>query len=432
MVSPITSQHKRIGFVSTRLAGTDGVSLETAKWANILGALHFECFFMAGEVDWSPQRTRLVPKAHFAHPEIEQINRLLLGVKTRTAETSHMVQQVKLQLKTEIESFVAEFKLNLLIVENALALPMNIPLGLALTEFLAESAFPVIAHHHDFSWERERFAVNAAADYLRTAFPPTLRSVHHVVINSFAGRQLALRTGESATLIPNVMDYDTPPPPPDDYTATFRSALGIAEDDCLLLQPTRVVPRKRIEHAISLAHGIGKKAVLVVSHAAGDEGMDYLSFLRNFAQGLGVRILFAGDRIQDQRGSTADGAPIFSLADAYYAADLVTYPSRIEGFGNAFLEAVYYRKPLVMSTYEIFDSDIHPKGFRVVGFDDFVGEATVRAARRLLEDKALVAEMVDHNYALARRYYSYRALAEHLIPLINDVWRNSNGVEMIA
>ena len=26
----------RIGFISTRLAGTDGVSLETIKWSNIL------------------------------------------------------------------------------------------------------------------------------------------------------------------------------------------------------------------------------------------------------------------------------------------------------------------------------------------------------------------------------------------------------------
>ncbi len=432
MVLPIASQHKRIGFVSTRLAGTDGVSLETAKWSHTLAALGFACFFMAGELDWPPQRARLVPKAHFAHPDVERVTRLLFEATTRSAETSYAVQALKWHLKAEIEAFVHDFNLNLLIVENALSLPMNIPLGLALTEFIAESGFPVIAHHHDFAWERERFAVSAAADYLRTAFPPTLRSVHHVVINSFAGRQLALRTGESSLLIPNVMDFETPPPPPDDYSAMLRGALGIARDDYLLLQPTRIVPRKRIEQAISLAHYLGKKAVLVVSHSAGDEGMDYLAFLRSFAQGLGVRILFAGDRIRHVRGQTPAGAPIFSLADAYHAADLITYPSRIEGFGNAFLEAVYYRKPLVMSTYEIFDSDIHPKGFRVVGFDDFIGAQTVVEARRLLADEALVAEMVDHNYALARRYYSFRALAEHLIPLINDVWYSRNGVETTA
>ncbi len=429
MVPATTSQHKHIGFVSTRLAGTDGVSLETVKWSQTLTDLGFDCFYLAGELEWPAARTHLVPEAHFAHPEIERLTRLLFGAFTRTAETSRAVETLKWMLKEKIEAFVHDFDLNVLIVENALSLPMNIPLGLALTEYVAESGFPLIAHHHDFAWERERFAVSAAADYLRTAFPPTLHSVHHVVINSFAERQLALRTGQGSVLIPNVMDFETPPAPPDDYTATLRRELGIAEDDILLLQPTRIVPRKRIEQAISLTHQLGNRAVLVVSHSAGDEGMDYLAFLRGYAEGLGVRVLFAGDRIDDRRGRTAAGAPIYSLADVYYAADLVTYPSRIEGFGNAFLEAVYYRKPLVMSTYEIFDSDIHPKGFRVVGFDDYIGAATVAEARQLLEDKALVKDMVDHNYALAGRYYSFRALTQHLVPLINDVWRNSNSME---
>ena len=36
----------------------------------------------------------------------------------------------------------------------------------------------------------------------------------------------------------------------------------------------------------------------------------------------------------------------------------MTYPSSLEGFGNAFLEAIYYRKPLVMSAYEIFKDRI--------------------------------------------------------------------------
>jgi hypothetical protein len=28
-------KHHNVGFISTRFAGTDGVSLETAKWANV-------------------------------------------------------------------------------------------------------------------------------------------------------------------------------------------------------------------------------------------------------------------------------------------------------------------------------------------------------------------------------------------------------------
>ncbi len=40
-----------IGFISTRLAGTDGVSLEAAKWASIFESEGHLCFYMAGELD---------------------------------------------------------------------------------------------------------------------------------------------------------------------------------------------------------------------------------------------------------------------------------------------------------------------------------------------------------------------------------------------
>lgn len=418
----MSKKQNRIGFVSTRLAGTDGVSLETIKWVNVLQALNYECFYFAGESDWGDEYTFLVPEAHFNHPVIQQLNADLFGTYTRSSESSRIVQRLKDHLKEHLYRFLRTFDLNLLIVENALSLPMNVPLGLALTEFIAETNFPTIAHHHDFVWERERYTVTAADDYVRAAFPPILRSIQHVVINSFARRQLALRTGESSMLIPNVMDFETPPPEPDQYAAKLRDALGIKQDEILLLQPTRIVPRKRIEQAVDLSRRLGKKSVLVISHISGDEGATYEAYLRDYAQAMGVRVLFASDVIDHSRGYTLDGRQIFSLADAYQQADLVTYPSRVEGFGNAFLETIYYRRPIVMSTYEIFNTDIQPKGFKVVGFDDFITDDTVRQALNLLSNPALAAEMVQHNYELGRRYYSYRVLEEHLVALLNDVW----------
>ena len=74
--------------------------------------------------------------------------------------------------------------IDLLIAENVLTIPMHVPLGVAITEFLAETRLPAIAHHHDFYWERTRFLVNSVGDYLRMAFPPNLPSIEHVVINS--------------------------------------------------------------------------------------------------------------------------------------------------------------------------------------------------------------------------------------------------------
>jgi glycosyltransferase involved in cell wall biosynthesis len=410
----------RIGFVSTRFSGTDGVSLETEKWVNILERLGHRCFYFAGESDRPAGTTHLVPEAHFKHPSVEALTAELFMATKRSRLTSQMVQSLKDHLKAHIEEFVGQFMLDLLIVENALSLPVNIPLGLALTEFIAAENFPTIAHHHDFGWERKRFAIGVAGDYLRTAFPPYLPSIRHVVINSFAARQLALRTGASSMLIPNVMDFESPPPPPDELTKTMRGALGLAERDHILLQPTRVVPRKRIELAIELTRRLDSGCVLIVSHAAGDEGSAYEKHLRDYAELIGVRVIFASKEFGLERRLDEDGTQVFSLSDAYSHADLVTYPSTVEGFGNAFLETIYHRRPIVISTYEIFKTDIQPKGFRVIGFDDFISDYTVGQALAVLQDTGMAAEMAEHNYNLGRRFYSFQTLERNLYNLLGE------------
>ena len=183
------------------------------------------------------------------------------------------------------------------------------------------------------------------------------------MINSHASAQLSLRTGISSLVCPNVMDFANPPPPPDAYAADVRQALGLDEDELLILQPTRVVQRKGIEHAIELVHRLGRKAKLVISHASGDEGYDYERRLREYSDLMGVNTLFVSDIINEHRGTTDDGHKIYTLEDIYPFADLVTYPSTFEGFGNAFLEAVYFRKPIVVNNYSIYHKDIKPKGF---------------------------------------------------------------------
>ncbi|HKY85007.1 MAG TPA: glycosyltransferase family 4 protein [Anaerolineales bacterium] len=410
-----------VGFVSTRLAGTDGVSLEAEKWCQTLGGLAYECFFFAGECEAPAERSLVVPEAHFTHPEIEYLTAALFSGPYRASDTSRQVEKLKNHLKQALQDFVLRFDLDLLVVENALSLPVNIPLGLALTELIAETGLPTIAHHHDFSWERKRFAVNAAGDYLRTAFPPNLPSLRHVVINSFGARQLALRTGASAILVPNVMDFDSPPPQPDEGAEDLRRALGISDGHHVLLQPTRVVPRKRIELALELARRLGEPCVLLISHASGDEGPSYQTHLQGYADLIGVTAVFATDVIGPSRVVLPDGRRRFSLADAYALAQLVTYPSTVEGFGNAFLETIYYGRPIVISTYDIFRTDILPKGFRVIGFEDFITDETVERARRVIDNPALGAEMAAHNYELGRRFYSFATLERRLSLLVQDI-----------
>ena len=411
----------RIGFISTRLAGTDGVSLETDKWAQILQSMGHECFYFAGEIDRPEARSMIAPEAHFKHPDISAINRDLFDDSIRSSKTTGLVHSLRFHLKQHLYQFINTFDINLIIIENALSIPMNVPLGLAVTELIAETNIPTIAHHHDFSWERSRYAVTAGFDYLRAAFPPTLPSIHHVVINSFGSHQLALRTGARSTLIPNVMDFDQPPSGLDEAGLNLRAALGIGPDEAFILQPTRIVPRKRIELAIELTHRLELEATLVITHQSGDEGSAYEERLRDYADLLNTSVIFGAEIVNHHRGKLEDGRQVFSLKDAYQQADLVTYPSTIEGFGNAFLETVYYRRPIVISTYEIFKTDILPKGFRVIGFEDYLEKATVDEARSVLLDPSVSEEMVEHNYELGQRFYSYRTLEANLAIILNQL-----------
>lgn len=405
---------KNIGFVSTRLAGTDGVSLETAKWANVFQSEGFNCFFMAGELDIPANISMLVPEAHFTHPRIRAINSHVYDNQKRDRKITAEIHRLRLLLKDRLYTFAEKFNIQLLIPQNALTIPINIPFGLALAEFIAETGMATIAHHHDFYWERDRFMTNAVGDYLKMAFPPDLESIKHVVINSFAAQQLSLRTGISAACIPNVMDFEHPPAPPDAYTADVRKNLGIADDEFFILQPTRVVARKGIEHAIELVQRLGLKAKLVISHASGDEGYDYENRLRDYSKLMGVKTLFVANIINEQRGRTPDGRKIYTLEDIYPHADLVTYPSTFEGFGNAFLETVYFKRPIVVNKYSIYTKDIEPKGFDVVEIDGYVTDQAVEKARLLLTDPERCHQAVEHNYAVGRRFFSYRVLSRRL------------------
>jgi glycosyltransferase involved in cell wall biosynthesis len=409
-----------IGFISTRFSGTDGVSLETEKWARVFEKEGFACYYFAGELDRDPSHSFLVPKAHFMDPEIRSIFNTAFGLYTngvRKRTLTNTIHEVKEQLKDQLYDFIAKFNIDLLIPENALTIPLNIPLGLAITEVIAETGLPTVAHHHDFFWERQQFKNNSVWDYLNMAFPPHLPPIRHVVISSSANNQLSLRTGISATLIPNVMDFKNPPPQPDAYSGDVRQALGLEPDERLILQPTRVVKRKGIENAILLVSRLEMKARLVISHASGDEGYDYEQRIIDYSKQMNVNTIFVSDIINDQRGTTPDGRKIYTLYDIYNHADFVTYPSTIEGFGNAFLEAVYYRKPILVNCYSIYSFDIKPKGFEAVEIDGYVTEEAVKETRVILRDAELRKKMVETNYALGEQFYSYDVLHKKLMNL---------------
>jgi len=196
-----------IGFISFRFQGTDGVSLETSKWAEVLEKMGHRCYYFSGLSDRPSNRSMVVEKAHFLDPEIRDYYTKFFNSTKRSREETKWIHSMTEFFKEHLYTYIHDFKIDLIIPQNLLSFPQNIPLSLALVEIIAETGIPTIAHHHDFTWERKPLLVNSVWDYINMAIPPNLRSVQHVVINSSAGHQLAHRVGVSSIIIPNVIYF---------------------------------------------------------------------------------------------------------------------------------------------------------------------------------------------------------------------------------
>ena len=415
-----SKQFKNIGFISTRIAGTDGVSLEIEKWASVLERNGYRCFYFSGENDRPQEECMLVEEAHFQNHDILEIHDQCFGKQVRSHVITKLIHEIREYLKEQIYEFVKRFDIDLIIPENALAIPLNIPFGLALTEFIAETGSPTVAHHHDFSWERERFLVNAIEDYLAWAFPPNLPTIQHAVINSIASEQLSHRKGISNAIIPNVYDFANPPLLTDVCSRDIKDRIGLKEEDLFILQPTRVVPRKWIERSLEIVNLMElENPVLVLTHTADDEGDVYNQRVEEYARRVGVKIISIEHLVGPDEDYNNHHEKKYTIGDIYQCADLITYPSAYEGFGNAFLEAIYYKKPIVVNRYSIYIADIEPKGFDVISIEGFVTGQTIEKISSVLTNEKRRKQMVERNYEVGNHYFSYELLERRLLHLIS-------------
>ncbi len=419
----------RIGMVSMRLAGLDGVSLEAAKWAALFQRMGHEVVYCAGELDPDGPPGQQEPLFHFRHPRVQALQAAFF--QRQPARPEHVrehLERLATQLEERLAAFVERWRIDVLVVENALAIPMHVALGMAISRFLARSGLPAIGHHHDFYWERERFARPLFPQVLEEHFPPNLPNLKHAVINRAAQRALQERKGLPSVVIPNVMDFRQGPPPANGVA--LRSALGLQEHEVLILQPTRVVPRKGIEWALEVLHAMqqppharwlrGRSPVLVISHPAGDEGMAYLHHLQERARALGVRMLYIARHIAPTPQGCTGSGPCFSLWDVYHQADGMTYPSRYEGFGNALLEGVLFRLPILVNRYPIYEEDIRPHGFRFAEMDHAVTPEVVEAFLAFLFDPDVRRPWTEHNYRVALQAFSFESIQPRLEGLLQD------------
>ncbi len=421
-----------IGFISTRLAGTDGVSLETAKWATVLRRMGHQVFYCAGQLDPDGPPGRLTPEMHFDRPLAKALGARAFGCTVPDPTLLDDIATAAAPLRLRLLDFISEFRIDLLIPQNIMAIPMQLPLGQAVGQVVEEAGLPTIAHNHDFYWERERFRVNCIQEFLDTYFPFSAPNLRHVVINSLAQKHLKARRDLDSTVVPNVFDFATPParsaiegqPGVDDFNADLRESIGLGEDDLFILQPTRVVARKGIELSIELLRRLDDpRCKLIITHHAGDEGLAYLHKLQAMADEAGVDLRYEADRFDPTRRIEPNGRKVYALWDSYVHADFVTYPSLIEGFGNALIEAVYFRCPTLVNRYPVYTADIGPLGFDFVEINGKITNEAMAQVRDLLADPPRRKQMAEHNYRLGQEHFSFERLEELLRGLLEDTVR---------
>ncbi len=447
-----------IGICHYKVGDTDGVSLEMDKWKLVLEKQGHTVHLCGGDLGGA--EGFLIEELYHHREDIEKIHRNAFDRLTDYESESALeaeILEVARRIEQALCSFIDQFAIDLLIPNNIWSIGVSLPAAIAFAHVVRKQRIPAIAHHHDFHWETFRGMTPTCATVSRMAqeyLPPNDPLITHVVINSLVRAELRQRSGVESTIVPNVFDFAGTPWCIDEYNRDFRKAIDVNENDILVLQATRIVERKGIELAIDLVKELGKpsniahfqqaglyngrpftedsRIVLVLAGYAEDKNGIYLARLKQKIDGAGIEARFITDKVASRRGEI-DGQRLYSLWDCYAFADLVTYPSLFEGWGNQFLEAIRAKLPIAVFEYPVYQADIREKGFDVISLGSTVegadtsglvsvSEAMLRRAAEqtieILTNSSARQAMTKRNFDLGKRYYSLESLEKQLAVLI--------------
>jgi mannosylglucosylglycerate synthase len=342
----VPSMAREAVLLSYRLGGTDGVSVEAGKWEWALRELGFTTRRIAGRLCDAPR------------PDDVVLPRIAIDAPGSDADGGHLAAALDGG--------------DLVVVENLCSLPINADASFAASDALAHHRGRVLFHHHDLPWQRAELAAVQG-------LPPDLSGALHVVVNDRSRLELGAR-GIAACTIRNTFDFDAPP----GERGATRAEFGFADDDLVVLQPARAIPRKNVAGGLRFAEALESlvedRRVVYWLTGPAEDGYDRTLAELMTTTPLPVAVGRAGRTV-----------------DAYAAADVVVFPSTWEGFGNPVIESVVAGRPLAAHRYPVLD-EIVAQGLRVFSVED-PGEI---AAWLEAPDPAIL----DANRALARRDFS--------------------------
>ena len=419
-----------IGIIIGRIGGVDGVALETEKWIDVLKAMGHKVYTLSGQFQerpMDPATETLVSEMSFFSPEsFWSQKKAFFYPETDPQELIEHLNLYSKVIYKKILNWVSERRIELIISENASALPSHLEMGLAINNAVNKLGIPTITHDHDFAWERGDRYISPHKDingFVNEVFPLRAPNSVHAVINTHASNTLKERFGRDSVNVPNVMDFSMPFGQFTEKNKNLHEHMGYGTEDLFLFQITRVVRRKGIETAIQLLHELNDPRVklIITGNYADDAGSAYYNELVNQIHELklGDRVNFAHHLFHNKGLSNGEEVR-FSLSDAYARATACTYFSTYEGFGNAFVEAVLAKRPIFVNNYEpVYIPDIGSKGFKTVMIEHGnLTEEAVKEMAQVIYHPEQAREIAEYNFELGKKYFSYDTLREKLEELI--------------
>ena len=421
----------KIGIIIGRIGGVDGVALETEKWIDVFQKMGHEIFIISGQFEgrkmncktetrvlemsfFSPESYWEQKKAYF-HPDYDQEDLL-----------EHLFLYAGV-IEDKIVNWIQKNELDLVISENASALPSHVSMGMGIKNAVEKTGIPTITHDHDFGWERgDRYVSphEKINKLVKDLFPLRLPNSVHAVINLNAKKTLKEKFNRESVVVPNVMDFDKPFGELNENNKDLLYDLDLNKDDILLFQITRVVIRKGIEVAIELIDKLQdpRLKLIITGNYADDAGsLYYMKLVEQIHKlKLSKQVRFAYQDFSN-KGLSGEASRNYSLSDAYAYARACTYFSTYEGFGNAFVEAVLAKRPIFVNNYKpVYWPDIGSLGFKAVMLEDnVITDKALKEMQEVIYNDKLNKEIAEYNFQLGKKYFSYNTLEEKLTELIS-------------
>jgi len=474
-----------IGVIHSQIGKNDGVSIVIDQTIHAmtknLGIPLGNIYYLSGI-----SASRLQAEVHNAFWHKNESNQRILSQFSSKPDDDldEYIMSKALVAKNKVKEWVEKNNIDLLLVHNSCH-PTNfvysVGIGLYFEELRAQGIISpkYLLWWHDSHFERERFSKpnDVIKKYLPYIPGPHVDGI--VFINSTQSKMAdaycksinkqdkELFFDRKTAVIPNTIgitwdwqnidksDKKFLSPDMDNYFSNFFRDIGLEEqlknidktidETALLLQHTRIVERKKIEHALDFAFKLEKKhqsegndkaVALIVSGNSGDEHDNYTQFLENHYKkrceenpdiSKNVIFIMAENYIFPVREMLPDRKLYpFDEVPKYIAnlGGMGTYFSSIEGYGNNLLEMMESGLPVIINEYEIYKSDIKPLGFDLIETENGnITDEAVNRAYNLLNNRKARRECVRHNLSILEEKLNHGVMAESLGKIVKNLFK---------